>query len=171
MGYGETTISPVEIRHAELPRRLLGYGRAATDQLLERIVTSYEAAWRSRAELEDKVERLEGELARFRELERLLRDTMMSAERASEDLRSQARKEHDLLLQQARLQASELVAGAEAERDRLRVEVRRLESLRSDLRASYRAFLQAALERLDLDLAGAKDLDDTGELALPGQAA
>jgi cell division initiation protein len=171
MGYGETTITPVEIRHAELPRRALGYSRTATDQLLDRIVGSYEAAWRGRADLEDKVERLEAELVRFRELERLLRDTMMSAERASEDLRSQARREHDLLLQQARLQAREIVAGAEGERERLRVEVRRLESLRGELRAGYRAFLQAALERLDLELDEPDKIEDTGELALPGHAA
>lgn len=171
MGYGETTITPVEIRHAELPRGFLGYSRAATDELLDRIVTSYEAAWRGRADLEDKVERLESELARFRELERLLRDTMMSAERAAEDLRSQAHREHDLLLQQARLEAREIVGGAETQRERLRVEIRRLESLRGELRAGYRAFLQAALERLDHELDEPGSLEDTGELALPGHAA
>src|SRR4030067_8250 len=86
------TITPVETRHVKLRRGLLGYSRAATGELLDQIVQSYEDAWRGRADLEDQVERLEAELARFRDLERLLRDTMMSAERAAESLRAGARR-------------------------------------------------------------------------------
>ena len=63
------------------------------------------------------------------------------------------------------------MAGAEGERERLRVEIRRLESLRGELRTGYRAFLQAALERLDLELGEPEGIEDTGELALPGHAA
>jgi cell division initiation protein len=146
------TITPVEVRHARLQRALLGYSRKATNALLEQIAQSYEETWWERSDLRDEVERLQGELARFRDMERLLRDTMMTAERAAEDLRAQARREYDLLLQEARIKAREIVVEAENERERIRAEIRNLRTARSDLRASYRAFLQSALERLDSDL-------------------
>ena len=161
------TITPVEIRHVKLRRGLLGYSRAATGELLDQIVQSYENAWRGRADLEDQVERLEAELARFRDLERLLRDTMMSAERAAESLRADARREYDVLLQEGRVKAREIVAEAEDERERLRAEVRRLQAQRGE----FRLQLQAALERLGDGLEDAGELEDTGELRLPGQAA
>lgn len=161
------TITPVEIRHVKLRRGLLGYSRAATGELLDQIVQSYEDAWRGRADLEDQVERLEAELARFRDLERLLRDTMMSAERAAESLRADARREYDVLLQEGRLKAREIVAEAESERERLWAEVRRLQAQRGE----FRLQLQAALERLGDGLEDAGELEDTGELRLPGQAA
>jgi cell division initiation protein len=146
------SITPVEVRHAQLSRSLLGYSRRGTDNLLEAIAQSYEQTWWERADLRDEVERLQSELARFKDMERLLRDTMMSAERAAEDLRSQSRREYDMLLQEARLKAREIVLEAEAERERTRGEIRRLQTERSELRASYRAFLQAAMERLDREL-------------------
>jgi cell division initiation protein len=146
------SITPVEVRHAQLSRAPFGYSRRATDNLLEAIAQSYEQTWWERADLRDEVERLQAELARFRDMERLLRDTMMSAERAAEDLRAQARREYDMLLQEARVKAREIVLEAEAERERMRAELRRLQTSRSELRASYRAFLQAAMERLDSDL-------------------
>jgi cell division initiation protein len=146
------SITPVEVRHAQLSRAFLGYSRRATDNLLESIAQSYEQTWWERADLRDEVERLQSELARFKDMERLLRDTMMSAERAAEDLRSQSRREYDMLLQEARLKAREIVLEAEAERERTRGEIRRLQTDRSELRASYRAFLQAAMERLDREL-------------------
>jgi len=65
----------------------MGYNRGQTDRLLEDIAASFEDVWRERADLADKVEQLEADLVRFKELETLLRTTLMSAERASAELR------------------------------------------------------------------------------------
>ncbi|MDE3026514.1 MAG: DivIVA domain-containing protein, partial [Acidobacteriota bacterium] len=80
-------LTPVEILHMTPGRGLFGYKRAATDRLLAEIVASFEDVWRERADLADKVEQLESDLVRFRELEALLRTTLVSAERASADMK------------------------------------------------------------------------------------
>jgi cell division initiation protein len=147
------TLAPVEIRHVQLPRRALGYRRGAVDQLLDEIQESFEDVWRDRADLRDEVERLEGELARYKELDVLLRNSLVSAERAADELRSQAGKEADVILDEARVRAREMTANAEAERERVRGEVRRLRSLETELRADYKAFLLGALDRLDAETA------------------
>lgn len=156
------SLTPVEIRHVRLARRPAGYDRRATDRLLEQIADSFEDVWRERADLHDGIERLESELARSRELEALLRDTLVSAERAAEELRAQARRESELVLEEARLKARQIVSGAEDERERLRVEIRRLRALEGEMRAGYRAFLLTALDRIEAD---------TEEHRAPGQAA
>ena len=86
-------LTPVEIRHIKPSRSLLGYNRNVVDELLEDVVESFEQVWRERADLADKIERLEDDLVRYRELETLLRTTLVSAERASQELREQARRE------------------------------------------------------------------------------
>jgi cell division initiation protein len=143
------SLTPVEIRHVRLPRRPFGYERRATDRLLEEIVSSFEDVWRERADLRDEIERLEGELERHREVEEALRNTLLSAERMADELRAQAHRETELILEEARTKAREIEGGAEAERERMRAEIRRLRSLRADVRAEYRAFLLAALDRLE----------------------
>jgi cell division initiation protein len=145
------TLTPVEIRHVTLGRRLLGYDRGATEDLLERIVESYEAVWRERADLIEELERMEGEIARFRELEVLLRNTLVSAERSADDIRGQARREADLVLEEARAKARETTVAAEAERERVKAEIRRLRSLEGDMRAEYKAFLLRSLDRVESD--------------------
>ena len=50
--------------------------------------TSFEDVWRERADLADKVEQLEDDLVRYRELEGLLRTTLVSAEKAAVSSRS-----------------------------------------------------------------------------------
>ena len=131
-------LTPVEIRHLSPPRaKLGGYRTAATDRLFEEIATSFEDVWRERADLADKVEQLETDLVRFRELESLLRTTLVSAEQASAQMRDQARREAELILNQAHAEAREVQRRALAENERLEHGSRKL-----------RAQLQEALTAL-----------------------
>ena len=119
-------LTPVEIRHVRLQRGLFGYRRRVADTLLEEIVESFEDVWRERADLSEKVEQLETELVRFRELEALLRATLVSAERSSAEMKEQAHREADLILQEAHAEARAVLRAALAERERLEAETRRI---------------------------------------------
>jgi cell division initiation protein len=129
------TLTPVEIRHLKPAKSFIrGYRRSGIDELLDEITASFEDVWRERADLYDKVEQLEADLVRFRELEALLRTTLVSAERAAVTLKDQAQKEADLIVEEARNEARAITRTARADHDRLLVEIRRLKSvLRSAL--------------------------------------
>jgi cell division initiation protein len=128
-------LSPVEIRHLRPARSIVGgFRRSSVDALFDEIAVSFEDVWRERADLFDKVEQLEADLVRYRELESLLRTTLVSAERAAVTLKEQARKEADLIVEEARIEARAITRTARGDHDRLVVEVRRLRSvLRSAL--------------------------------------
>jgi cell division initiation protein len=119
-------LTPVEIRHLRFSRSLAGYRRSAVDAVLEEVVDSFEDVWRDRADLADKVEHLEGELVRFRELEALLRTTLVSAERSAHELRAQAKREAELIVSEAHAEARAVTHKASAERQYLLAETRRL---------------------------------------------
>ena len=122
-------LTPVEVRHIRLPHAPLGYRRGATDVLLDEIADSFEDAWRGRADLADKVERLEEDLVRYRELETLLRTTLVSAERAAQELKEQAKREAEVILGEAHAEARRLLREASAERARLQTEAERVRSI------------------------------------------
>ena len=130
-------LTPVEIRHLTPPRTSFrGYKVAPTDRLLEEIAGSFEDVWRERADLADKVEQLEADLTRFRELETLLRTTLVSAEQASAQMRDQARREAGLILSEAHAEAREIQRRGAAENERLQQESCRL---RAQLREALSA--------------------------------
>jgi cell division initiation protein len=122
-------ITPVEIHHLQIGRRLLGYRRSTVDRYLEEIAASYELVWRERADLADRTEQLEGELQRHRELESLLRQTLVSAERAAQEQLEGARKQAELIVAEAHTEARSIVRRARDERERLDGEARRAASL------------------------------------------
>ena len=122
-------LTPVEIRHVKLGKGFWGYRQATTDRLLEEIVASFEEVWRERADLEDKLERLESDISRYRDLETLLRKTLVSAERSAQELKDHARREADVLLSEAHAEARLIKQRALAEREHLRGEAARIRSL------------------------------------------
>ena len=141
-------LTPVEIRHVALKRGLRGYRRKDVDELLDEVTASFEDVWRERADLRDKVESLESDLVRYRELETLLRTTLVSAERAAHELKDPAKREAELVVQEAHAEARRVTRRASSERERLEREAHRV-----------RALLRSALE-----LVGGDD-EDTAEVS------
>ncbi len=132
-------LTPVEIRHLQLRRTFLrGYRRKAVDGLLTEIADSFEEVWRERADLSDHLHELETEASKHRELEALLRSTLVSAERAAQDMKEQARRESDLIVQEAHAEGRRVTREAAAEKQRLQDDVRK-----------FRGLLRTALESLD----------------------
>ena len=124
------TLTPVEIRHLKPARSIVGgYKRTAVDALMDEIVASFEDVWRERADLADKVEQLEADLVRYRELESLLRTTLVSAEKSAGTLKEQAGREADLIVEEARSEARAITRTARGDHDRLVTEIRRMRSL------------------------------------------
>jgi cell division initiation protein len=152
-------LTPVEIRHLHPSTGFMGYNRGVTDRLLVEIAESFEDVWRERADLADKVEALEADLVRFRELEALLRTTLVSAERAGNEMKEQARREADLILGEAHAEARKVQRDAIGENERLVAESRRL-----------RTALRMALETLE-DVAPDEvpQVEDDGQNTWPGE--
>jgi cell division initiation protein len=122
-------MTPVEIRHVNLGRGFLGYGKGAVDTLLDEVVQSFEQTWRERGELQDKLEQMENDIARYRDLETLLRKTLVSAERSALELKDQARREAEIVITEAHSEARLIKQQALTEREHLRGEASRIRSL------------------------------------------
>jgi cell division initiation protein len=123
--------SPVEIRHVRFGRSVLGYRRSGVDRALAEIADSYESVWQERMDLIDRVDDLDREVARHREVEELLRTTLLTAERASQDVREEAKRHAATILEEAHREARTITDEARREREQLLVTARRVRTLLS----------------------------------------
>ncbi len=133
--------TPVEIRHIKPGRGVLGYKREGVDRMLTEVADSFEDVWRERADLADRIEQLELDLTRHKELEGLLRTTLVSAESSATQMREQARKEAETIVGEAHAEARAIARRASAEKERLETELRRITSL---LRSALDSIEEAA---------------------------
>jgi cell division initiation protein len=128
------SLTPVEVRHLELRRGLFGYRRSSVEKAIDEVADSFEAVWRERAELGERVHTLETEVGRHQELETLLRSTLVSAERAAQDMKEQARREADVIVQEANAEGRRLLRDAIGEKEQLLAETHRIRTM---LRAAF----------------------------------
>jgi cell division initiation protein len=122
-------LTPVELPHVQLRRALYGYRASSVDRLLEEVKDSFEEVWSERAELRDKVEQLEADVERHREVETLLRETLVSAERSAQDVKSQAERDAERIVKDAHTEARSITQEAFAERERLAADAARVRAI------------------------------------------
>jgi cell division initiation protein len=134
-------LTPAEIRRLKARRAWFrGYRRKDVEQFHTEIADSLEEVWRERADLRDRVDQLETEAEKHRELESLLRSTLVSAERAARDMKEQAQREADLIVQESHAEGRRITRATLAEKQRLEEEMRKI-------RAQLRSALEALEER------------------------
>jgi cell division initiation protein len=142
-------MSPAELHHVRHRVRPLGYRRRDVDGTIARTIAAYEEVWRDRADLRETVHRLEAEVARHREVEDVLRRTLMAAEQSAAEMREAARREAARIVREAEQRAREIVGEAQAQRDAVRHSVLLIEEQERELRARLRTLLHVAGTVLD----------------------
>lgn len=155
-------LTPLDIRNQTFPRRMRGYEREEVEVFLRLVSEDYEGALREIQQLRDKLSRLEVRVEELGSNEKLLQDTLTTAQKLGEDLKRTAVKESELLLGEAELKGEKILDAAHRRAARLAEDIREMRNLRARLATSVRATIEthlAILESLEVDRFNDPDLD------------
>ena len=149
---------PIDLTNAQFAKASFGgYRPEEVNTLVDRAAQALEELMAENEELRAQVLRLRGELEGMRGEERLVKDAIVSAQRAAELLRADAGREADLIREEARQQARAERGQAQKDADGLRDEVERLQAMRRRFVADQRALLEKAMRDLaDVDAPAAQ---------------
>ena len=163
---------PIDLVNAQFSKASFGgYKPEEVNVLVDRAAQALEEMAGENEELRAQVLRLRGELDQMRGEERLVKDAIVSAQRAAELLRADAGREADLIREEARQQARAERGQAQKEADGLRDEVERLRTMRKRFAAEQRAMLEKALRELaDLESVPAAPVPAAAPVASPALA-
>ena len=98
---GQVKYTPLDVRHQEFPGNLGGYKRLDVRTFMNELADDFEELLQGRQDLNERLLALEGRLAEYRQSEDDLRRAVVSAERISQELRENARREAELISAQA----------------------------------------------------------------------
>ena len=105
-------VTPLEIQNRKFSKKWNGVDPVEVEAFLSLVGEEIEDLTRAKGEIESRVRALETENSEHRERERTLRDTLLSAQRASDDIRGAAHKEAELIVQQAEVSSERLTQHA-----------------------------------------------------------
>lgn len=142
-------ISPMDMRQQRFKSAMRGYDRTEVVAFLTEAADDYEHAMREIDRLRSDLMRMEALLADHRQRENNLRDTLMTAQRLSEELKDSAQTEAKLIVREAQGRADMLLQKAQVRLEELDHDVNELKLRRRDAEGSVEATIQALYRALE----------------------
>ncbi len=102
-------ITAMEIRNQQFSKSLRGYDQEEVKNFLMQLAQDYENLYSQNATLKESIKRLESELQKYRKIEDTMNNSLIFAQQTAEDMKTNARREADLILEDAKRRIAELL--------------------------------------------------------------
>ncbi len=134
-------LTPADIQRQSFSSRFRGFDRDEVLAFLAAVAEEMASLQREQAETEQQLHHLELIVNEHREREAILKNTLLTAQKASEDIREAARKEAETIVKQADLQGDRLLELAQNRAHEVERGILELRGHRTALRTDIRALI------------------------------
>lgn len=142
-------LTPLDIHNKEFKRAIRGYDINEVDDFLDEVIKDYEQIYKENLNLKEQIEEFKDDIARYRDLEDTLHNTLVLAQQTAEDVRKNAEKEAELILANARHKGETIITESKEKVIDLQNEHRDLQKKLYQFKAQYKGFLMAQLELIE----------------------
>lgn len=142
-------LTPLDIHNKEFKRAIRGYEINEVDDFLDVVIKDYEQIYKENLNLKEQIEEFKDDIARYRDLEDTLHNTLVLAQQTAEDVRKNAGKEAELILANARHKGETIINESKEKVIDLKNEHRDLQKKLYQFKAQYKGFLMAQLELIE----------------------
>jgi len=143
-------ISPMDLQRQTFAQRLRGFDPAEVRTYLNIVAEEVAALQRERDGLEQEVQSLRALVDEHRQRETILKNTLLTAQRLSEEIKEAARKQSETVVKEAEIQADRLLELAQSRAQEVERGILDLRAHRSSLRTDVRALITRLTHILDL---------------------
>lgn len=164
-------LTPIDIQQQQFARQLRGYSRPEVDSFLEIIGEQLGEVARENSDLAIQLKCQEEELGHHRDRETTMREALLTAQQALEEIRDNAQKEAHLIISEAELKAEKILHNAHGRVSRILEDVSELKRQRVRAVEELRGVLSTHVKLLDIQSEGAAadDLNDDASVTVLGR--
>lgn len=142
-------MTPLDVQSHKFAHRLRGYDPEEVEAFLRIVSEDYEGLVLETASQADRIRRLEARLEELSAQEDLLKETLVSAQAMTEELRRTAEREAELRLAEVEVRAEKILDASHRRAARLAQDIREMRALRSRLAESFRSAAETHLSLLE----------------------
>ncbi len=142
-------LTPLDIENKKFQKQMMnGYNVDEVDDFLDEITVDYEKLYKENSELRSEIDRSKGDLEKYRNIEQTLQNTLVMAQKAADDIKSNAQDEADNIIKSARSKMQESVDELTKESETRKREFAETKKQFDIYRAKMEALLISQLELL-----------------------
>ncbi len=144
-------LTPLEIQKHEFTRKWKGFDPVEVESFLAMVAEEMEELARANSDYEGRLHMLVEENAEHRQRERILKETLVAAQRASEDIRFSAAKQAELIVREAQDSGERLTHNAMQRSAEVEKAIHELKIQRANFRLQLMKMLELFQTVLDFD--------------------
>jgi cell division initiation protein len=142
-------VSPLDLRQQRFRKRFRGFDPVEVGAFLAAVADDYEQALRETDRLRQDLMRMEAALNGHRESEKNLQSTLMTAQKLSDDIKSNAALEARRIIREAESRSDFLLENTQARLEDIQREIDGLKLKRKDVETSIEANISTLRNTLD----------------------
>jgi cell division initiation protein len=142
-------ISPLEITQREFGRKMRGWDPEEVHTFLEQIAEEMTRLLQQNSDQVALIQRLEAQVKGHLEREDSLRNTLVTAQKMTEEIKGHAKRDADLMIKEAELRAEKLLEQAHQKLGQVQAEIAELRRQRDVFAAKLRGLLKTHLDLLE----------------------
>lgn len=143
-------LSPLDIQSQQFRVKLRGYETREVENFLEMVAAEFEELIRENGKLKEKLARLTNQLDELRQREQTLKETMITAQKVTGDMKMAARKEAELILSEAELRAERTIDDAHRKLAVISDQIMEVRRLRAQFEVQIRSAAESHLKILEI---------------------
>jgi cell division initiation protein len=142
-------ITPLDITQKQFRRVFRGADPEEVEAFLALVAVEFEALVKENVALREENQRRAEDAAEFKGRERALQETLVTAQKASEEIREASRKEAQITLSDAELQAEKIVQSAHARFLRIVDDINEMKRQRIQFETNVRTLVESHVKLLE----------------------
>ncbi len=142
-------ITPLDITQKQFRKVFRGLDPEEVEAFLGLVAVEFEALVKEALALREDNQRKSEDIAEFKNRERALQETLVAAQKASEEIREASRKEAEITISDAELQAEKIVQAAHGRFLRIVDDINELKRQRLQFETNVRTLVESHVKLLD----------------------
>ena len=142
-------ITPLDIQQQQFRVRFRGFDMVEVDNFLDLAANEFEELLRENNRLKEEDRQKAEKIQQLERAERDLHNALISAQQICEEMKNQARKEGELIIEDAKANARKIWETAQVQAMQVETEIARLKRQRAEFEASLKSILEMHLSLLD----------------------
>lgn len=143
-------ITPIDISSHHFAKKMRGYDDEEVRSFLNLVSSEFERIVIENNALKEELAQIRTAVADYKERERILKDTLLTAQKLVEDIKEEARKEADLILKEADLRGTQLLEQAARKASQIEGVIQNLRVERDAFEQRIRTAAEQHLRVLDM---------------------
>lgn len=145
-------ITPLDIQQQQFKGKMLGgLDPVDVDAFLQMVAAEMESLIRENSELKEQGRKISQQVEELSQREVTLRDTILAAQKITEEMKANAQKEATLLISEAELKGERIVADAENRLLQLNNQIHEVRRQKLQFESNLRSALESHLKMLNLE--------------------